>query len=412
MKGKELGSRHPDAIMVYDNEDDILGAASIIADQVEEYRTIANNDNTARMLIELRPSVILFALKSVAESARFYHELVDSKKLNFPHYSILLCSNRESGVAFRCCIKGFFDNYFVYQPLYEKFRLKMIVHGGLMLSKHRTHYQGFHDENFEVIDDELSELIDHGSTCRQSLLSSIADCKKEIQQVVAHAESNAEQQQIEPKTIVEDITKNYVEPLLESLENDIKNSLDSMLGQMLEQKMKQQAQAQTSHQLGDNQVSAASLDNTLASAPSSDNLNQDVMPSALQSAQSTQGAQKGIASPPPAKREQADKPKSKRILVVEDNALYREMLVNVLSKERYDVDEAEDGLKALKKIKNTHYECVMMDLFMPQLDGLNTTKNMKKLAGGRDIPVIALTGNKKKELIRKWASLGLKGYIV
>jgi CheY-like chemotaxis protein len=53
-----------------------------------------------------------------------------------------------------------------------------------------------------------------------------------------------------------------------------------------------------------------------------------------------------------------------------------------------------------------------MDLFMPNLDGLNATKQIRQLSQGIDIPVIALTGNKNKENVKKWAHYGLKGYII
>ena len=100
------------------------------------------------------------------------------------------------------------------------------------------------------------------------------------------------------------------------------------------------------------------------------------------------------------------------ILVVEDNKLYRDMISNVLSKESYRVDEAEDGLCALNKIKDNRYDLILMDLFMPNLDGLNATKKIRQLSKGIDTPVIALTGNKNKELVKKWANYGLKGYII
>ena len=59
----------------------------------------------------------------------------------------------------------------------------------------------------------------------------------------------------------------------------------------------------------------------------------------------------------------------KKILIVEDNDMYRNMLVTVLRTAEFDVEEASDGLAALDKIKGNHYDCVLMDLFMPKLDG-------------------------------------------
>ena len=49
---------------------------------------------------------------------------------------------------------------------------------------------------------------------------------------------------------------------------------------------------------------------------------------------------------------------------------------------------------------------------MPSLDGYNTTKYIRNIQGYEKLPIIALTGNKDKEMIRKWAEQGLNGYIV
>ena len=43
---------------------------------------------------------------------------------------------------------------------------------------------------------------------------------------------------------------------------------------------------------------------------------------------------------------------------------------------------------------------------------LNTTKRIQQLNEGKDLPVIALTGNKRKDLVKKWVSFGLKGYLM
>ncbi|WP_237113865.1 response regulator [Pseudoalteromonas rubra] len=48
---------------------------------------------------------------------------------------------------------------------------------------------------------------------------------------------------------------------------------------------------------------------------------------------------------------------------------------------------------------------------MPELNGYNTTKNIRTFKHCKKLPTIALSTNRNKELIRKWASLGLTGYI-
>jgi len=383
-KKSHLACRNPKVIMIYENEEDVLGAASIIADQVEEYRTILVNVEIGDKVKNLKPSVILFALTTVQKSIELYTKLISDKFLDYPHYSILLCKNRESATAFRCCIKDIFDNYFVYQPLYEKFRLKMIVHSGLLISQATSHYAGLHEEQLENIGQELASLIDKSSECKQSLLGSIAICKQSLNEpknLVEHEELTTN---LSSKKIMENINKIHVEPLLAELESNIKVSLDGMIQQLL------------SKQVGIEVLEAKIADLSRVLPPE-----QQTVSSALNDSAS-----------PDTKEEDLKTKQPKKILVVEDNQIYRDMLVRVLAKENFLVDAADDGLIALKKIKTNQYALVLMDLFMPNLDGINTTIQIKTVSGGKDLPIIALTGNKNKELIKTWAEQGLKGYIL
>ncbi|RTR40887.1 response regulator [Shewanella canadensis] len=383
-KQSHLACRNPKVIMIYENEEDVLGAASIIADQVEEYRTILVNVEIGDKVKNLKPSVILFALTTVQKSIELYTKLISDKFLDYPHYSILLCKNRESATAFRCCIKDIFDNYFVYQPLYEKFRLKMIVHSGLLISQATSHYAGLHEEQLENIGQELVSLIDKSSECKQSLLGSIAICKKSLkepQNLVVDKELDTN---LSSKKLMENINKTHVEPLLAELEDNIKSSLDSMIQQLL------------SKQVGIEVLEAKLADLSRVLPPDRQTVSEALSESSMLTS----------------KIEHVEIQKPKKILVVEDNQIYRDMLVRVLAKENFLVDEAEDGLNALQKIRSNQYALVLMDLFMPNLDGINTTIQIKSVSGGKELPIIALTGNKNKELIKTWAEQGLKGYIL
>ncbi|WP_440873719.1 response regulator [Thalassotalea sp. PLHSN55] len=415
MKAKPniMASRHPQVVMVFDHEEDVHGAVEILNSHFEHYRTIAMNKETTRFLTTTRPAVILFALKSVASGIEYYSDLVESAKLSHPHFSVLLCSNKESALAFRCCVKGLFDNYFVYQPLYEKYRLVMIVHNGLAKAASDTKFMEFNEENFEEIDEQLAQLIDDSSEVKKALLGKVEKSREDILKATESYQQQPEIQQLSTEQIMDQVTENHVKPLLSLLENDIKSGLDSMISQLLA--------AQTCNK--EKEIKSKGL---ISHQPS---IKKRKKPEAETESAIEESSPHKTAQPTPASTlvddelvndlsdelpEIADPALiiKNKILVVEDNALYRDMLVNVLSKENFEIDEAEDGLCALKKIKQHEYDLIIMDLFMPKLDGLNVTKKIRQVSGGKDIPVIALTGNKNKELIRKWAAYGLKGYII
>jgi DNA-binding response OmpR family regulator len=78
-----------------------------------------------------------------------------------------------------------------------------------------------------------------------------------------------------------------------------------------------------------------------------------------------------------------------KILLVEDQRELRELVKNFLEKNNYVVDEAEDGSIGLEKVFANEYDCVVMDLNLPKVDGVEVVKRMRN--NGIATPVIMLT---------------------
>lgn len=395
MKSKPLpvGSRHPKVVMIVDSDEDTSGAANILATHIDEYRTVTLDEDTAEYLNQIAPSVILFALSNVEKCVEYYKFLVEESQLNHIHYSIVLCNNKESSLAFRCCMKSFFNNYFVYQPLYERLRLLMVVQSGLIETQTDSQIETESEELCEKIDEELSALIDEGSRCKQNLLSKISQSCEDISKISTSDLTENSQKNNTHQEVLDNITQEHVHPLLHLLEEDVRTSLDNIIAQLISQKVSLQETLPVKKQKNKGLIThVASIKKRDNTEQNNDELNKD------ESIHVEEPTIKNVLT--------------HSILVVEDNKLYRDMISNVLSKENYHVDEAEDGLCALDKIKKGRYDLILMDLFMPNLDGLNATKKIRQLSEGIDTPVIALTGNKNKELVKKWAHYGLKGYII
>lgn len=80
-----------------------------------------------------------------------------------------------------------------------------------------------------------------------------------------------------------------------------------------------------------------------------------------------------------------------RVLVVDDHADTRELLLTILKTEGYDVAEAEDGEVALQRYRERPAEIVLMDLFMPRKDGVTTIRELCAEFPG--VTVVALSGD-------------------
>lgn len=78
-----------------------------------------------------------------------------------------------------------------------------------------------------------------------------------------------------------------------------------------------------------------------------------------------------------------------RILVVDDDRAVRESLRRSLQFNGYDVDTAADGADALARVPTTNPDALVIDVMMPRLDGLETTRALR--SAGNDVPILVLT---------------------
>lgn len=100
-----------------------------------------------------------------------------------------------------------------------------------------------------------------------------------------------------------------------------------------------------------------------------------------------------------------------KILVIEDEAAIRRVLVKILSEENdsYQVDEAEDGLQGTEKIKNDDYDLVLCDIKMPKMDGVEVLEAVKKIKP--EIPMVMISGHGDLETAVNTMRLGAFDYI-
>lgn len=107
-------------------------------------------------------------------------------------------------------------------------------------------------------------------------------------------------------------------------------------------------------------------------------------------------------------------PKSSRILLVEDNALNREIVTDLLSSEGLEVETAENGAMAVGLVGKKgpdYYDAVLMDLQMPIMDGYEATHAIRELFPGRHLPIIALSANVFDEDRKKSFAAGMDDHL-
>lgn len=102
-----------------------------------------------------------------------------------------------------------------------------------------------------------------------------------------------------------------------------------------------------------------------------------------------------------------------KFLVVDDFSTMRRIVRNLLKELGFNnVDEAEDGVVALQKLRSGKYDFVVSDWNMPNMTGLDLLKNIRADANLKHIPVLMVTAEAKKENIIAAAQAGASGYVV
>jgi DNA-binding response OmpR family regulator len=101
----------------------------------------------------------------------------------------------------------------------------------------------------------------------------------------------------------------------------------------------------------------------------------------------------------------------KRILAVDDSATYLNELLAVLRGEGYDVVPARSGEEGIEMLANQQFDCILLDLVMPGIDGIETCQQIKASPLHRDIPLIMLTATENREAMIEALAAGADDFI-
>ena len=97
------------------------------------------------------------------------------------------------------------------------------------------------------------------------------------------------------------------------------------------------------------------------------------------------------------------------VLIVDDNKINLVVTRKVLDQFKLTSDIVDNGREAIEMVKNGDYDCILMDLHMPDLDGYMTTELIRRF--DKDIPIVALTAASSEEIKSKIHLYDMDGYV-
>ncbi len=100
-----------------------------------------------------------------------------------------------------------------------------------------------------------------------------------------------------------------------------------------------------------------------------------------------------------------------RVLLAEDNPINTEVALGYLQETGVTVDAVENGLEVLEKLKHERYDLILMDIQMPELDGLSTAQRIRKNTVYEDLPIVAMTAHAMFGAQQKSLAAGMNEHI-
>jgi len=102
----------------------------------------------------------------------------------------------------------------------------------------------------------------------------------------------------------------------------------------------------------------------------------------------------------------------KKILVAEDSSVVHNLIRKIFQQLNYSITSAKDGEEALDYLSKDDYDIVLMDINMPNMDGMTASKKIRELSEDKNqIPIIAISGNSKNYTLEDFKNVGINEYL-
>ena len=308
-----------------------------------------------------RPEILLCAKKSIRDNEHLYLDLYRNCKQThtIAHQSILLCSINETNRAHALCRRGIFSDYVVDKPRHDVFRLRLSIEQ--ILSRFEsTEQQRDLAREFSSAGDNAKYLNDSVENVRVKGQSISADSATKLQAL----SDNVMQ---EMARILSRLNTYQIPGLLEKLDPKKIQQMILLAGQEVNAIISQFNKA---------------LDATCSG-------HKEALGKLL-------GAIKQIPA---------------TIVVIDDNKAFTETIGDILSEYGYRVLLCNEARHGIGLVAQQHPDLILMDIYMPGMDGLAATSLLKTDSRLKNIPIIMLSGKSNREVVMQVKKIGANGFI-
>jgi CheY-like chemotaxis protein len=361
-------------LVATDNVTDAEQVRKLLAEEFDNIFTTTDADKAPADFERRRPGVLVLAFDSLEKAERYYlglYRLCPAVQ-QIPHRTVILCNKDDVKRVYDLCKKHYFDDYVLFWPMtYDMSRLAMTVHHALR---------------------ELAVALDGGP--------SVAEFAAQARRL-AQAESLLERSLADGGQHIAMSRR-----AMEQAEQDVGAALDGFSRRLI----------------------AGALPDVVT-VNNADALNQEV--SRLKREEVSERFRSAAESARPLtqwadefKQEFSAHTASVRelntlaervqptVLVVDDDEFQSKIVAHILEAENYHLLFAGNGFEALGLLRRTRPDLILMDVMMPNMDGVEATRRLKTVPQFAGIPVIMLTGKSEKNVVTESLKAGATGFLV
>ena len=388
--------QHHNIILYTTEREDSELLIKVLIEHFDKVLVVTALPELEKQLKDETPKIILIDATSFQRSLMIYYSSLKSVLVGqtCEHFIVSVVSAREENEAYEAYDNDIIDDYIITNPLYEKKRAVVVCSNlltklGIGLKKNAALDYIYNKESYAK---EIRETVLHGLELKERLRLSFEESITDVEHSISKAteqiklKHNVNINLDVVKNILASIRSNEIRPRLVELQSKALDLLSGLISDVenIAQESNEAAQSDKNEQ-----VHPPTSFNKLYNASNAD---------AVKELDKIQGDNKSAAI---------------NILLVEDDPISIHLTNTLLHKYKLNVQTASTGRTALICLNNIRFDIVLLDVSLPDTNGLYILGQMKQGNGKNvDTPLIMLTGNKNKQIVKKAIELGAKGYLI
>jgi len=361
-------------LIATDNVADAALVEKLLHPEFDHVFASTDPDKLAVDFAHHHPSVLVMAFNTLEKSERYYLGLYRQCEAahQYPHRTVILCNKDEVRRAYELCKKDYFGDYILFWPMtYDMSRLAMSIHHALR---------------------ELATLNAEGPSAAEFAAQSrrLAELERRLSQQMSQgvqhievASRAMEQAMQEIGTAMDGFSRRLVSGAFPDLV-EIKDA------DGLEQEISRIKLDEIQHHFSNAAESTRPLKQW------AQEFRQECEP-LLESVRVLNNLAERIRP---------------TVLVVDDNEPQRKIIDRLLRTENFNLIFASDGFEALNILRKTRPDLILMDMMMPNMDGLETTRRLKAMPHFINTPVIMITGKSEEKTVADSLKAGAVDFLV